>query len=1220
MIKKIIKKNNLLLFAVLAFIVAGISDNNLLNNKNILFDVGYFQEKIIEKDNKLSKDIKQINNWLNNRQVKYLFINKLFDYDKKYYKEGEAFLVYKNDSLKFWSNNSFSLHDNLNTFKNNKPVIFLGNAWFLLEKEVKNDITIIGLLKLKQKYEYENEFLKNKFQSDFLTPPNTKIVTDENLNGIKIYNKHKKYLFSLQLSQVSNYINHKNGIAVTFYLIGFTLLFLFLCQLNIKGNYKLLILLVFLAFTRYVLLKFQIPKVVFLYNFFKPEFYTASVLTPTLGDFIIHAIMILYFSIAFYKFFNLNVSNSTAKKSKYIIIATFIVLINFIIIQLYRIVEDLIVNSSMSYEVYKIEEFTSYTFVGFVILTFLIISFVLLIFKFAKELQNIISFRYFIGLFLVASIVIMIVVIVFNPFGIIPVIALLLLVAVIFYAQYYRNLGFISTVIIVGLIALFTFLIISEESLKKEKNQRKVLAEELAAEHDPVAEFLLENVEEKIKKDLEINEIISAGNFDFEKLYDHIQKRYFIGFWSKYNLQITVCTPFDSLLIQPDQQWKHCYGFFDKLVKEQGEKLENSDFYFLDNQSGQITYFGYFTYFTENSPEISIYIQLESKLISEELGYPELLYNTKIPLSKDYANYSYAKYKHDNLISQNGKYLYSLNLKTYGKHNQEFTFFKLNGYNHLLYNVNNETSIIISKLRFTFFDGLISFSYLFVYFYLLALIFVTIDKYKKGFNYSLSFTRRIQFSMISILLLSLLLIGGGTIIYNIKEYQFRHYKSISEKLQSVLVELKHKLAYEDELDPLMNEYITTLLIKFSNVFYSDINIYDLNGNLYATSRPEIFNRQLISRKMNPEAYAEVGIKKQVEFIHDEKIGLLKFASAYVPFHNEKGKLLAYLNLPYFSKQGELSEEISTFVVAIVNIYVLLIIFTIIIAVFISREITRPIKLISEKFKVIDFSKNNEQIHYKGKDEISSLVNEYNRMVVELKEKAELLAKSERETAWREMAKQIAHEIKNPLTPMKLNVQLLEKIWKDKDENFEEHLNKITQSLIEQINSLSAIATEFSGFAKMPKPQSENLNLIEILKDSITLFENATNIKFKYNFDNLENILVFADREQLLRVFNNLIKNSVQALTEIENPVISINVTTLKHKTIVEINDNGKGIRIEMKDKLFQPSFTTKTSGMGLGLAIVKNIVENLGGKIWFETELNKGTSFFIELTASESKK
>jgi nitrogen fixation/metabolism regulation signal transduction histidine kinase len=340
---------------------------------------------------------------------------------------------------------------------------------------------------------------------------------------------------------------------------------------------------------------------------------------------------------------------------------------------------------------------------------------------------------------------------------------------------------------------------------------------------------------------------------------------------------------------------------------------------------------------------------------------------------------------------------------------------------------------------------------------------------------------------------------------------------------------------------------------------------------------------------------------------------LRYLSSYVPFKNDRSELLAYLNLPYFTRQQALTREISNLVVAVVNFYVLLITISILIAVFISNQITQPLRMIGSKFGKIRFGRSNEKIQYEARDEIGALVRAYNDMVDELADSAEKLARSERESAWREMAKQIAHEIKNPLTPMKLSVQHLQRSSAEDPAGQKQNLKRITQTLIEQIDHLSAIATEFSNFAKMPRTNNEEVDLKEEIVKISKLFLSTEEVEIHSTFANKVPLLVLADREQLSRVFINLVKNAIQAIPEERKGKISIRLENSETRAIVKVRDNGRGIPAELGDKLFQPNFTTKSSGMGMGLAIVKNIIEHAGGEIRYETVQGEGTTFIVEL-------
>ena len=472
--------------------------------------------------------------------------------------------------------------------------------------------------------------------------------------------------------------------------------------------------------------------------------------------------------------------------------------------------------------------------------------------------------------------------------------------------------------------------------------------------------------------------------------------------------------------------------------------------------------------------------------------------------------------------------------------------------------------------------------------------------------------------MILLLFLSLLAVGTGTVYYTTQQFQKKQKEAISEKLQSILVELRSKLGSEPDLYPEYEPYLTSLLTKFSNVFYIDMNLYGLDGHLLASSRPEVFEKGLIGRKMNTVAFTKLAVKNQSKFIHTEILGNLEYHSAYVPFYNDSGERLAYLNLPYFTRQQALKKEIYTIVMVMVNIYLFLIILGTITAVLVSNNITKPLRLIQQRLRKVGLNQSNEKIDYYSHDEVGELIGEYNRMVEELEENARKLAQTERESAWREMAKQIAHEIKNPLTPMKLQVQYLKRAWDDKVSNFDDRMKQFTESMISQINTLSGIATEFSNFAKMPRAKNEKISIHEQVSNIVNLFESNENVIVKLEDHTETRCFVYADQDQISRVLNNLVKNAIQSIPRTRKGEVTLGLKRINNRMLISVSDNGMGIPMEIRSKLFAPNFTTKSSGMGMGLAISKKIIEDTGGKIWYETEVDKGTVFYVELPIYEA--
>jgi signal transduction histidine kinase len=611
----------------------------------------------------------------------------------------------------------------------------------------------------------------------------------------------------------------------------------------------------------------------------------------------------------------------------------------------------------------------------------------------------------------------------------------------------------------------------------------------------------------------------------------------------------------------------------------------------MDNMNGRISYSGKLQFpMPGNQEGVTIYIDLDSDLLFEGIGFPELLIDKSITRSENYRKFSYAKYYGGELTDKFGNFNYNFYIDTYQPEENEFTIRKWDNNEHLIYHTRENNYVIVSRKLFTFVDYLISFPYLFVFYFLLVIILQFIGMQKlnpRKIVIDLKF--KIQAAIISIVFVSLLLVALATIFYNVEEYRSKHRNDLNEKMKSIAEEIDMRLEDKDEITPELIDWLYRELAKLSNIFRTDINIYGVDGYLLASSRVEIFQRGLVSARMNSHAFFEIFQNYQYDsYFQPENIGELSYLSVYKPIINNRGKILGTINLPYFIIQDRYSQEISTFIVAFINLYVLLLLASIVFAVFIANQITRPLVVIQENLQKMQLGKHNEPIYYRRNDEIGSLVKEYNKKVDELAVSAELLARSERESAWREMAKQVAHEIKNPLTPMKLNIQHLQRA-KGRGKEYNEYIERVTATLIEQIDNLSNIATEFSNFAQIPNARNQVFELAGHLKKVIGLFEPDERAEINFNYKGFENINVNADREQLSRAIINLVKNATQAIPEEQKGKIEISLNRREHMAVIAVSDNGLGIPVELRDKLFSPSFTTKTSGMGLGLAIVKNI-------------------------------
>ena len=1230
--KKVNKRTWLISFAVFFLLLAWVLEKTTLDEKRPPFNLTSIQRTIIEKENQVLSIIEQAREQLDKQGVKEFFEMNAAKYDNLLREKGLAFTVYKDDTLVFWSDNSLPVENFLDSTIQGKKFLFKGNAWYCKLRKKSNSFVFYGYILVKYEYPYQNRFLKNRFHASFNIPYNVVIVTEKDSGHYQVKDSGGNHLFSVKIDETmistsrwGLYIPSLLYFIALMFFLGFLGHAIGYARSSRKQVMLLFLLFPLLFFIKYILSRYQIPRVWYMLELFKPIHFATSNLLPSLGDFIISTLFFYIFFLNFHKYFRLPDSfyNRGKTFSTIVSILSLAAIVGCFVLVHY-LFRSIIINSSITFEAYDVLEIDIYTMFGILAISLLLAGFSLFTDRILKNVGCKLKFWNSLGLFsFLVLIATLILYLTGCPVDLFSFLFLVLLFA--FFRWLYEReripYKYSTFITFAFFYALFSTTLINYYSVEKEKNHKKLTAITLSSEHDPVAELLLDRVETMLKNDQEIKKYLFDDYFFYEDLYNYLRKKYFNGYWTKYDLQLTLCAPGDSVLIEPDMEKHPCHHFFHDMLEEFAVKLPNCCFYYLDNANGSISYFGAFNYMEEESgSEITLYIQLDSKLITAELGYPELLLEDKMLQGITNNKYAYAKYFDHRLISQTGNFPYSLKDDVFARQDEEFYYVRFDSFIHLVYRVDESNTIVISSPSVKFIDLLISFSYIFLLFFILitlALLVLNVNTIKRSLQFN--FKNRIQFTMISILFLSLLVVGGGTVYYSLQQYKNKHFEILGEKIQSVYIELIHKFELEHEItsDWHTKSYgsLEELLKKFSNVFYTDINLYDKNGNLLATSREEIFDRGLLGNKMHPMAFKALSIESRTEFIHNEKIGGLEYISAYVPFMNSNNQLLAYLNLPYFTKQNLLTREISTLVVTVVNIYVLLILLSLFLAVVISNKITYPLRLLQDKFRKMKLGKKDEPIHYKGDDEIGSLVNEYNRMVKELANSVELLARTEREFAWREMAKQIAHEIKNPLTPMKLCIQQMQRAWNNKDENWEEQLQKVSKTLIEEIENLAQIATEFSNFAKIPKTFNSEFNVLEVLDSTLQLYENNKQVEIKRDYTDFDGIFILADKEQIRRVFINLISNAIQSIPADKNGKLLVNVTLNEemNSMLISFKDNGKGIADEIKDRLFQPNFTTKSSGMGLGLAIVKNIIDNAGGSISYRTRLDEGTTFIVEL-------
>ncbi len=473
----------------------------------------------------------------------------------------------------------------------------------------------------------------------------------------------------------------------------------------------------------------------------------------------------------------------------------------------------------------------------------------------------------------------------------------------------------------------------------------------------------------------------------------------------------------------------------------------------------------------------------------------------------------------------------------------------------------------------------------------------------------LSLRVRIFFAMILLVLIASILIASVTIYQYNEEARDYHRDRLERKENNIKRNLdfvirgttwevkteKVRLIFKEEI------------YKIADIHQSEINIFDLEGGLLMSSKWSI-EEDAFSQCLSPQILNVLSNTAKHRYVEKTTLNDQTYQSSYTYITDEKFKPIAILNLPYLENDDFLNKELNEFLERLGYAYFAMLILAILLAYFLSKYITKSLKTISDKINATRLEKQNKRIEIESSsEEIATLVNSYNSMIDELQESAVKLATSEREQAWREMAKQVAHEIKNPLTPMRLSVQSFQRKFDPEDPEIHQKVDEYSKTLIQQIDTMSSIASAFSNFAKMPAQQNEMLNVVQIVKLALDIFSEDYIV---FVADEKE-VISQLDRTQLIRVVTNLVKNAIQAIEDDKDPKVVVSVISENNLVKIAVSDNGRGISEENIPRIFEPKFTTKSSGMGLGLAMVKNIVETYNGTITFTSQRGKGTTFTV---------
>ncbi len=758
-------------------------------------------------------------------------------------------------------------------------------------------------------------------------------------------------------------------------------------------------------------------------------------------------------------------------------------------------------------------------------------------------------------------------------------------------------------------------------------------------ENDVIAEQQLSEALTQIKTDKEILAYLSTPKNLQEKspttktdesammIQDKILKQYLGNYFANYDIKTYFYAEKDTI---PRYSNTNALPHIEDLSRE-FQKLyydtDNPDIKFI-NKAGVNSSKHYLAFAHVQAGKVylgKIVIDLEQQIIDGQPQnvYPELLLGKNHTLSPLAKHYSYAVYDDQALVYAKGDFNYEKDFRSTwfeqdALYRQGFVH---QGIEHFAVSGGFKKRVVVSAPTYAWWDIFSNFSFFFLLLILCTLLgLLGYSLYKGRYGHHATFSTRIQIYLNIAFFLPLFVVSLVTLNIMRANYQndlkanfLRRSESVAHSLQPPLLKFRSRDISQDDLDK--------YLLEVARHTGTDISLFDGSGKLLSSSQPAIYDKvNLLSPYINPQALELVGKRKNRYAVLPERVGKLEFTTTYLPLRNyeqDKRQLLGIVSIPFFEAQYEINKKQMELLALMVNIFSSSFIVLVIISFFAARLLTLPLRLITLQVRRTSYTNYNEPLQnqpleWKTKDEIGLFVQEYNKMLKNLDDSRQELIAAQRESAWREMAQQVAHEIKNPLMPMKLGIQMMQRRLEAMGEDMQATFSRYIETLLEKIEVLNDIATSFSAYARMPIPITERFDIAELMHETEMLYED-TEGEFIF-YVPTQPCYIRGDRKLLGRVFINLIKNALEAMPEDHIAHIEVNLKkNIEGLVQISIQDNGSGIPEDIRDKLFTPNFTTKSSGSGIGLALSKRGIEHAGGRIWFETEEEVGTTFFIEL-------
>jgi len=1226
--------------AVLFFVLSFVFNKLYSNRSSVSLEVkkleGYLSRQ--QKDfNEVLSDTSLLNRLLAKKETREEF--------KELAQKPYGIFLYKSNDFTetemiFWSEQKITPSPEMLAADDGESFAQLSNGhYYAVKKTLDGGIQAHAMILVRSQFFIETDYLPQQFT--YSKAAEKKVLIAKKITEFPVTSPSGTTLFYLD-KKVSGAVPFNNRLTVLLRFCGLFFLFVFLHLLadsttRKKGPWRgigllALLLLLLRLFT------YSFPALLNLRQFelFNPAYYGSNPVQRSLGDLLINAMLFCW--VALFAWSKLHRRENLAERFSVRLRRTAgiaaLLLLLFSTFILAAVIRSLVADSKISFDVTDFFSLNEFTVVGFVVLALLSLSYYYfsqllfrLIFPLFTGRKILVYFTIgFTGLLYLTTLAGRPEVLFYIP----------VLVWLLVYTWLINRQGIIFNRLRINIAGILSWIFVFSVSIavimlreinKAEWEKRKRMAEKIAMQTDPSSENLMSIAIQYLDNDF------LADNFhrftdetEGKEVRDSIIRENYSGYLNKYETRLYVYDKKDKPLYNEDPI---SYDALNTILTVQARPTDIEGLYYYEASYDKFNYITRRDVIDRSLSKIgSFFIVSHPKNFSREALFPELFRQFRKNSDPENAPiYSTAVYVNDSLVSPPGNYPFATSLEPDEKTKEEFESHTNIDFDELWYKASNEKTVVIARKKDTFIEAITLFSYIFCSFLFLVAFVQLIAFILKAISDRTGLRRLLQLNIrsqvhgtiIFISVFSFLIIGAATISFFISRYNRNNSDKLSRTLKIMVNEMEKKLSDHTTFDDVVKLYdsvsnlpLQELVNEVAEIHGVDVNVYDLGGNLQVSSEANVYTKGVLSKKIDPTAFYHLDRLRHVQHAQEERIGNISYLSMYSPVRDEDRRVYAYINIPYFTSKPELEQEISNFLVTIINLNAFIFLVAGLIALLITNRITRSFAIISDKMKEVNLGRHNEEIAWNRNDEIGELVKEYNKMVAKLSESADALAKSEREGAWREMARQVAHEIKNPLTPMKLSIQYLQKAIHNNQDNVKELSANVAGTLIEQIDHLSKIAADFSQFANIGNTHVESFDLHEVIGLLKDLYQSNPNVQLIWYPVN-NKVMIKADKTQMNRLFTNLLANAVEACSGAEVCRINIDEKGDGENIIISIKDTGEGIPAEMRDKIFVPNFTTKSSGTGLGLAMCQGIVEQAKGKIWFDTEQGRGTTFFVQL-------